>query len=87
MKEKTLTIDEVADLLRVHRPHVYRWIRQGVLKADKSGEKILISRDSLEDFLAHTPDGKAFEVTWERLKFSKGGSQAASIQSNGAQDK
>ncbi len=91
MKENTLTIDQVADLLRVHRPHVYRWIRQGLLKADKSGEKTRITKDDLQDFLDNTPDGRAFELTWDRLQYTKGGTQGpftpGEVETGDAQEK
>lgn len=42
---------EVADMLKVSRITVFRYIKSGRIKADKVGKTYLISRESLTDFL------------------------------------
>jgi excisionase family DNA binding protein len=47
-----LTVQEVADKLKVRRNTVYRWIRAGKLKALKiSGGTVRIDEADLEEFI------------------------------------
>ena len=48
-KEEFLTVDEVADLLRIHRNTVYRWCREGQLKALRFGKGWRVPRTALEN--------------------------------------
>ena len=65
-----MTVQEVADLLQVRKPHVFRWIRLGQLIADKSDGTCRISEKHLLDFM-NTPDGYAFAITWDRLAYTR----------------
>lgn len=46
-----LTIDEVAEKLKVSRRTVYEWVRAGKLEAVKVGSLWRISEQALQDFL------------------------------------
>lgn len=48
---RLLTVTETADLARVAKTTVYRWIRAGELPAIRLGGSIRIPRDELEDLL------------------------------------
>ncbi len=65
-----MTVQEVADLLQVRKPHVFRWIRLGQLVADKSDGTARITEKHLRDFM-NTPDGCAFAITWDRLAYTR----------------
>ena len=47
-----LTVEEIADELRVSIPSVWRWIRDGRLPALKVGRRYLVSRKDYKVFLA-----------------------------------
>jgi len=47
-KEKYYTIDEVAEMLKVVYMTVYRWIRNGKLKAFRVGKKYMIKKSDIE---------------------------------------
>ena len=57
MKDKLLTIKEVADYLRVSERSVLRYIEAGRLNASKVGWW-RIKQSSLEDFLKKTSNSK-----------------------------
>lgn len=46
-----LTVDETAELLRVHRNTVYRWVREGRLPSSRIGKQWRIPRRALEKLL------------------------------------
>ncbi len=46
-----VTPEEVAETLKVGRPTVYQWVRQGKLDAAKFGRNVRITRDSYEQFV------------------------------------
>lgn len=46
--EKYYTIDEVAEMLKVVYMTVYRWIKQGKLKAFRVGKKYMIKQSDIE---------------------------------------
>lgn len=48
----TLTVLEVARLLRVSRQHVYKCVREGDLPSVRLGGKILIPTKAYEEWLA-----------------------------------
>ena len=62
--ERYATLPEVAERLKVSRRTVYRWIKNGDLKAYQFGREYRITESALKDFL------EAHEVR------SKGGSDA-----------
>ncbi|HVE90919.1 MAG TPA: helix-turn-helix domain-containing protein [Actinomycetota bacterium] len=54
--KQLLTVDEVAQLLGVHRATIYRWAETGVLPAIKVGSALLrFDPDVLQDWLRTTP--------------------------------
>ena len=59
---RLLTIDEVAELLRVSRRTVTRWIHRGDLVSFKTGRKRLVPRAAVAEFL----DGQGRRRPWAR---------------------
>jgi excisionase family DNA binding protein len=58
MPEKQLTVEEVAEELRVHPETVRQWIREGELDAFDTGRGYRISRKDLDDFIQSRKTGK-----------------------------
>lgn len=58
MPEKQLTVEEVAEELRVHRETVRQWIREGELDAFDTGRGYRISRKDLDDFIQRRKTSK-----------------------------
>jgi excisionase family DNA binding protein len=58
MMQTIFTPEEIADKLKTSRSTVYRWLRNGELKAFKAGKLWRITREALEEFLK-TP------IPWE----------------------
>ncbi len=58
MPEKQLTVEEVAEELRVHRETVRQWIREGELDAFDTGRGYRISRKDLDDFVQRRKTSK-----------------------------
>jgi len=48
----TLTVEEIATILRVGRNTAYRLVQEGDIRCIRCGRKILIPRESLEKFLS-----------------------------------
>jgi excisionase family DNA binding protein len=48
---KLLTAEEVADLLRVNRSSVYRWVERGLLPAIKVGRTVRFNPDVVKAVL------------------------------------
>lgn len=46
-----LTLDEIADVLRVHQPTVRKWARQGTIPAAKFGGVYRVSRADFDAFV------------------------------------
>ncbi len=46
-----VTPEEVAERLKVSRPTVYQWVRQGKLESARFGRTVRITRDSYERFI------------------------------------
>lgn len=42
---------EIAEMLKVSKPSVHKLVRHGVLESIRIGTKILVSEESLDDFL------------------------------------
>lgn len=67
-KEEYLTVEEVAELLRIHRNTVYRWCRTGTLKALRFGKGWRIPRSALDEHIAlsqpNPERGHALEEIW-----------------------
>ena len=51
-----LTVKEVSQLLRIHRPKVYDLIRDGTIEGFKLGSDWRVKRDSIEKLLGPIPD-------------------------------
>ncbi|WKZ30399.1 MAG: helix-turn-helix domain-containing protein [Candidatus Dojkabacteria bacterium] len=47
-EEKYYTIEEVAEMLKVVYMTIYRWIKQGKLKAFRVGKKYMIKKSDIE---------------------------------------
>lgn len=61
---KYLMVAEVADILRVRRDTVYRWIKDQEIASIHLGRTVRISEDALQSFIkAH----ERKENKWERL--------------------
>lgn len=41
-RSRTYDLAEVADIIKVHRTTVYRWVRLGVLRAHRKGLRALV---------------------------------------------
>lgn len=52
-----LTVKEVSQLLRIHRPKVYDLIKDGTIEGFKLGSDWRIKRESVEKFIGPIPDG------------------------------
>ncbi len=50
----TLTVEEIAKILRVGRNTAYQLVREGDIHCIRCGRKIIIPRESLEKFLSQT---------------------------------
>ena len=51
-----LTVKEVSQLLRIHRPKVYDLIRDGTIEGFKLGSDWRVKRDSIEKLVGPIPD-------------------------------
>ncbi len=58
MAEKQLTVEEVAEELRVHPETVRQWIREVDLDAFDTGRGYRISRKDLDDFIQSRKTGR-----------------------------
>ncbi|HZO72469.1 MAG TPA: helix-turn-helix domain-containing protein [Ktedonobacteraceae bacterium] len=58
MSTQQLTVEEVAEELRVHPETVRQWIREGELDAFDTGRGYRISRLDLDDFIQRRKTGK-----------------------------
>ena len=67
MSEKQLTVEEVAEELRVHPETVRQWIREGELDAFDTGRGYRISRKDLDDFIQRRKTGKRRGKPEERI--------------------
>ena len=47
----TLTVQEAADLIGICKPNMYALVRTGIVRSVMVGKKILISRQSLVDWI------------------------------------
>ncbi len=57
-RKETLTVPEVAELLGMTKPGVYKWLKDGVIPGYKVGATWFILRDELKETLrggANTP--------------------------------
>ena len=54
-KPLLLTVKEVAELLRIHRPKVYDLIREGAIRGFKIGSDWRIQTDSVENLVGPIP--------------------------------
>ena len=51
-----LTVKEVSQLLRIHRPKVYDLIRDGTIEGFKLGSDWRVKRESIEKLVGEIPD-------------------------------
>ena len=50
---KLYTLQEVAQIMKVHRGTIYRYVNSGKLKATKYGKEYRVTKESLESFIEH----------------------------------
>ena len=50
-RKETLTVPEVAEMLNVTKPGVYKWLKEGVIPGYKLGSTWFILRDELKEAL------------------------------------
>ena len=50
---KLLTVEEVALLLRISKPTIYRWTADRKINHYKAGARILFSEQHIQDYLEH----------------------------------
>lgn len=55
-KPLLLTVNEVSELLRIHRPKVYDLIRGGYIAGFKLGADWRVKRESIEKLVGQIPD-------------------------------
>lgn len=55
-KPLLLTVNEVSQLLRIHRPKVYDLIRGGYIAGFKLGADWRVKRESIEKLVGQIPD-------------------------------
>ena len=55
-KPLLLTVNEVSDLLRIHRPKVYDLIRGGYIAGFKLGADWRVKRESIEQLVGKIPE-------------------------------
>ena len=50
-RKETLTVPEVAEMLNVTKPGIYKWLKDGVIPGYKIGTTWFVIRDELKDTL------------------------------------
>lgn len=50
-RKETLTVPEVAEMLNVTKPGIYKWLKDGVIPGYKIGSTWFILRDELKEAL------------------------------------
>lgn len=63
MKDRWLSVDEMAEYLGVRRDTIYRWINDKSMPAHKIGRLWKFKKDEVDTWVR---DGKAGEVTKEK---------------------
>ena len=63
---ETMSAEEVADLLKVTQPTVYRWAKEGVLPSKRLGRTLRFSRTDVEK-MVQDGDGSRPEPTDDEL--------------------
>lgn len=58
---ETMTVEQVAEMMQVTQPTVYRWVREGQLPATRIGRTLRFSRGDVESMVSGDGDGQ--EVT------------------------
>jgi excisionase family DNA binding protein len=53
--EQYHTVEQIATMLQVVPDTVYRWIKEGKLKAVKAGRAVRVSDSALQEFLKPAP--------------------------------
>ena len=51
MEKKLYTVQEAAEILRMHTQTIYAWLRSGKLKSVRPGRKWLIPAEEIESFI------------------------------------
>ncbi len=68
MDDNYLTVNEVAERLRVSRPTVYVWLKEGKIESTKLGKVRRILASSVERFVE---EGKHLPITEDELPEAK----------------
>ena len=63
MRDDILTVQEVADYLKVSRSTVWRWCNQGKIEAFKVGRSWRIHRQVVEQVVGYTLDLDATDIS------------------------
>ncbi|MDN5764178.1 MAG: helix-turn-helix domain-containing protein [Microlunatus sp.] len=50
-RKEIFTVQEVADLLRMNKAGVYKWLKEGVIPGYRRGRSWFILRDELKDWM------------------------------------
>ena len=61
-RNATLTVPDVADLLGMTKPGVYKWLKDGVIPGYKVGSTWFILRDELKQTLEHGANARREDV-------------------------
>jgi putative molybdopterin biosynthesis protein len=51
VEERYVTVPEVAEMLKMSRATIYKWIRQGYLPAYRLGHEMRIKESDLQEFM------------------------------------
>lgn len=55
---ETMTVEQVAEMMQVTQPTVYRWVREGALPATRIGRTLRFSRGDVESMVSGDGDGQ-----------------------------
>lgn len=64
-RAEILTVPEVADLLRMNRASVYKWMQDGVIPGYQRGRSWFIVRDELKEWMQAGTNQSLPEITSE----------------------
>jgi len=52
--EKFFTVYEIAEMFKVNRMTVYKWVETGKLKSNKIDSNVRVSENDLKEFISNT---------------------------------
>ncbi len=62
-RKETLTVPEVAEMLNITKPGVYKWLKDGVIPGYKLGSTWFILRDELKEALGAGANARRLSAT------------------------